>query len=127
MELLKNRLYEAMTRAGLRQVDLEKKTGINRSSLSRYLSGDYEPNGDRLHRLAVALDVSEAYLLGYDIAPDREPEEEAAAAAETFEEEMSRRMLERMVAYYNRLTFSGRVALYEEVMKKGAADGCPET
>lgn len=118
MELLKNRLYEAMARAGLRQVDLERTTGISRSSLSRYLSGGYEPNGDRLHRLAVALDVSEAYLLGYDVAPDRDPEDVAVKKAETLEEEMSRRMLERIAEYYNRMPFSGRVALYEEVMKK---------
>lgn len=118
MEPLKNRLYEAMARAGLRQVDLERTTGISRSSLSRYLSGCYEPNADRLHRIAVALDVSEAYLLGYDVAPDRDPEDVATKKAETLEEEMSRRMLERIAEYYNRMPFSGRVALYEEVMKK---------
>lgn len=121
MEQLKDRLYSAMARAGMRQVDLERKTGIGRSSLSRYLSGDYEPNADRLHRIAVALDVSEAYLLGYDVEPDREPPETAKKAGETLEQEMSRRMLERLVEYYNRLSFSGRVSLYEEMMKREAA------
>lgn len=127
MEPLKNRLYEAMARAGLRQVDLERTTGISRSSLSRYLSGGYEPNGDRLHRLAVALDVSEAYLLGYDVEPDREPEDLAEKKAETLEEEMSRRMLERITAYYERLTFSGKVALFEDVKKREAGHVYPET
>lgn len=127
MEPLKNRLYEAMARAGLRQVDLERTTGISRSSLSRYLSGSYEPNGDRLHRLAVALDVSEAYLLGYDVKPDREPEDLAEKKAETLEEEMSRRMLEQIAGYYERLTFSGKVALFEDVKKREAGHVYPET
>ncbi len=120
MENLKDRLYIAMARAGLRAVDVSEKTGISKSSLSRYLSGGYEPNGDRLHRLAVALDVSEAYLLGYDVAPDREPPEVMAAKVETLEEEMSRRMLERITAYYEGLSFSGKVALFEAVKKREA-------
>lgn len=127
MESLKDRLYLAMVRAGLRAVDVSKKTGISKSSLSRYLSGGYEPNGDRLHRLAVALDVSEAYLLGYEIAPDREPPEVAEKKAETLEEEMSRRMLEQIAGYYERLTFSGKVALFEDVKKREAGHVYPET
>lgn len=127
MESLKDRLYLAMVRAGLRAVDVSQKTGISKSSLSRYLSGGYEPNGDRLHRLAVALDVSEAYLLGYDVAPDREPEDVAEKKAETLEEEMSRRMLEQIAGYYERLTFSGKVALFEDVKKREAGHVYPET
>lgn len=106
-----------MNRAGLRQVDLEKTTGISRSSLSRYLSGTYEPNADKLHRLAVALDVSEAYLLGYDVAPDREAPEVVEAKVEMLEEEMSRRMFEKISDIYNALSFSARVQLYEDIMK----------
>lgn len=120
------RLHDAMVRAGMRQVDLEKKTGISRSSLSRYLSGAYEPNADKLHRLAVALDVSEAWLLGYDVAPDRLPAEEAAAVSETLEEEMSRRMLDEIAALYGRMSFSARVALFEYV-KKEASRVDPQT
>lgn len=127
MESLKNRLYIAMARAGVRAADLSRRTGIGKGSISKYLSGGYEPNADRLHRIAVALDVSEAYLLGYDVAPDREAAEAAVARAETLEEEMSRRMLERITAYYNRLSFSGKVALYEEMMKREARDVNPET
>ena len=127
MELFRNRLYEAMRRAGLRQVDLERKTGISRSSISRYLSGGYEPNGDRLHRLAVALGVSEPFLLGYDVAPDREPEDVAAAKAETLEEEMSRRMLEEIKAIYGRMSFSARGSVFEYIRKMEAADVDPET
>lgn len=114
------RLHDAMVRAGMRQVDLEKKTGISRSSLSRYLSGAYEPNADKLHRLAVALDVSEAWLLGYDVAPERLPAEDAAAISETLEEEMSRRMLDEIIAVYDRMSFAGRVALFEYVKKEAS-------
>ena len=120
------RLHDAMVRAGMRQVDLEKKTGISRSSLSRYLSGAYEPNADKLHRLAVALDVSEAWLLGYDVAPERLTAEDAAAISETLEEEMSRRMLDEIITVYDRMSFAGRVALFEYV-KKEASRVDPQT
>lgn len=120
MEELKYRLYDAMIRSGLRAADVSKKTGISRSSLSRYLAGDYEPNADKLHRLSVALDVSEAWLLGYDVAPERLPAEEAAAVSETLEEEMSRRMLDEIAALYGRMSFAGRVALFEYVKKEAS-------
>lgn len=120
MEELKKRLYDAMARAGLRAADVSKKTGISRSSLSRYLAGDYEPNADKLHRLAVALGVSEAWLLGYDVAPERLPAEDAAAISETLEEEMSRRMLDEIIAVYDRMSFAGRVALFEYVKKEAS-------
>jgi len=126
MELLKDRLYLAMARAGIRAADLSRKTGIGKGSISKYLSGGYEPNADRLHKLAGALDVSEAFLLGYDVAPDREAPAAAAARSETLEQEMSRRMLERICAYYKKLSFAGRVALYGDLMKKEAKDGGPE-
>ena len=38
-----NRLREAMTLRGKKQIDLVRETGINRSAISRYLSGKYEP------------------------------------------------------------------------------------
>jgi transcriptional regulator with XRE-family HTH domain len=39
------------------------------------LSGKTEPKADRLYALAVALDVSEAWLLGYEVPIQRKPEQ----------------------------------------------------
>lgn len=66
-----SRLREAMDIRGKKQVDLESETGINRSAISRYLSGEYEPKSKPIYMLARALDVSEQWLMGYDAPMER--------------------------------------------------------
>jgi transcriptional regulator with XRE-family HTH domain len=72
---LRDRLQEAMQLRGLRAIDLVDKTGIPKNTISYYLSGKTEPKADRLYALAVALDVSEAWLLGYEVPITRKPEQ----------------------------------------------------
>ena len=66
-----DRLREAMNIRNKKQVDLERETGVNRSAISRYLSGEYEPKNKPIYELAKALDVSEQWLMGYDVPMDR--------------------------------------------------------
>ena len=68
---MKERLKEAMRQRGMRAVDLSEKTGIPKGALSYYTSGKSKPKADRLHLLAQALGVSEAWLLGYDVPMHR--------------------------------------------------------
>lgn len=65
-----NRLKKALDINKMRPIDLSNKTGIDKSSISSYLSGRYKANDDNLHAIALALDVSEAWLLGYDVSID---------------------------------------------------------
>lgn len=67
-----HRISAALTMRGMRQSALCKLANVPKSSLSLYLSGAYEPKQDRLHAMAVALDVSEAWLMGYDVPMERE-------------------------------------------------------
>lgn len=71
----KERLREAMNEAGKKQADLVRETGLNRGTISRYLSGEVEPRQDATHKLAVALNVSEMYLWGYDVPKSRTAEQ----------------------------------------------------
>lgn len=71
---LKDRLREAMERRGMRAVDLVESTGIPKGTISYYLSGKTEPKADRLYILAQVLNVSEAWLLGYNVPAERSPE-----------------------------------------------------
>lgn len=64
---LRDRLRQALTLRGLRATDLVDKTGIPKGTISYYLSGKTEPKADRLYLIAQALDISEAWLLGYDV------------------------------------------------------------
>jgi len=62
------RLREARLAAGLSQSHLEDISGIPKARLSRYENGHVEPSIQTLNRLARALNVSEASLLGDDRA-----------------------------------------------------------
>ena len=65
------RLEEAMREAGKKQADLVQATGLNKSIVSRCLSGKTEPGNKTVMRLAQALGVSEMWLWGYDVPKDR--------------------------------------------------------
>jgi predicted transcriptional regulator len=62
------RLREMRIKAGLSQSDLEEISGIPKARLSRYENGHVAPSIQTLERLARALEVSEASLLGDDRA-----------------------------------------------------------
>lgn len=65
------RLHIAMRDAGMQPADLAKATKINKSSVSRYLSGEHEPKQVAINKMAIALDVSEMWLWGYDVPKER--------------------------------------------------------
>ncbi len=72
---LKNRLREAMQDKNMKAVELMEKTGVPKSAISFYLSGKSKPKADRLYIIAQALDVCEAWLLGYDVPKFRTDEQ----------------------------------------------------
>lgn len=66
-----DRLKLIIQEKNIRQIDLCKKTGIGKSAMSQYLHGSFEPKQQNLHTLAEALNVSEAWLMGYDVPRTR--------------------------------------------------------
>lgn len=75
VESFSERLKKALLIRDMRQVDLIEKTGINKGAMSSYMSGRYEPKQIALNKIAIALDVSEIWLLGYAVPMDRPAEE----------------------------------------------------
>lgn len=71
MATIANRIKEAMELRGMKQVDLVSLTGIGKSSISTYLSGEYEPKQKNIYKIAKALNVSEAWLMGEDVPMER--------------------------------------------------------
>lgn len=70
MGIVADRLREAMDIRQIKQVDLSRITGIGKSSISTYLSGEYEPKQINTYKLAQALNVNPSWLLGNDIPMD---------------------------------------------------------
>lgn len=70
------RLKYLMEERGLKQIDILNKcipicdkfgVKMGRNDISQYVSGKVKPKQDKLSILAIALGVSEAWLMGYDV------------------------------------------------------------
>lgn len=70
-ESFSKRMKEAMNIMNIKQVDLVEKTGLTKSAISQYYSGKYEPKQKGIFLIAKALDVSESWLMGYDVPMER--------------------------------------------------------
>ena len=90
------RLQEIMSERGLRQVDIINKCRpyadqyhilIKKAHISLYLKGTVEPNQGKLFILAKALNVSEAWLMGYDVARERQPSQDETTIDRTYTSE----------------------------------------
>lgn len=64
-EIFSKRLQQALNFNNMKPVELADKTHIGKSSISCYLSGNYKASQKHLERIAKALGVNEAWLLGY--------------------------------------------------------------
>jgi len=73
-----NRLQIAMNRKGLKQSELAEKAKLDKSLISNYLSGNYNAKQDKLSILANVLDVTETWLMGYDVPMNNENSNGAA-------------------------------------------------
>ena len=68
----KNRLRIALNNNNMKPIDLVNKTNLSKSLVSGYLNGKYLARQDKLSILAEALNVTEAWLMGYDVSMQRE-------------------------------------------------------
>ena len=75
------RLKQIMNERSLRQVDILEaakpfceKYGVKlaKNDLSQYVSGKVEPRQEKLTILGLALNVSETWLMGYDVPTERD-------------------------------------------------------
>lgn len=71
METTANRIKEAMALREMRQADLVEKTNISKGALSSYITGRYTPKQNNIYIIAKALNVNEAWLMGYDVPMER--------------------------------------------------------
>lgn len=94
--LTKDRLREAMLRSNKKQIDLVRETGLNRGTISRYLSGEVEPKSDAINRLAISLGCSEMWLWGYDVPMERKKKDSPSESDLTEGEKMILELFRRV-------------------------------
>ncbi len=98
--IIKDRLNEALQKRKMTAAELAIKTGINKSSISRYLSGENIPRSLAIGKMAKALDVNPAWVLGYEVSMDNAIEAEAEVISL---ENLSEINKEKIKAYYQAL------------------------
>lgn len=72
MDTIASRLRAALELRGMKQAELVELTGIGKSSISTYLRGAYIPKQKNIYKMAKALNVNEAWLMGEDVDPTRQ-------------------------------------------------------
>lgn len=66
------RLKEILEIREIKPSKLAELVDINKSTISQYLNGEYEPKRNRIELFAKTLNVNEAWLIGYDVDMKRE-------------------------------------------------------
>ncbi len=101
------RLKQLMEERNLRQVDLlnlilplcnKYHIKMNKSDISQYVSGKNEPSQEKLVMLGMALHVSEAWLMGFDVPMERNSSYFLDSSEEIHE----------LLDYYHRLNHTGQ-------------------
>lgn len=66
------RLKQALKLRDMKQSELSQYSHVPKSAISQYVSGKFEPKQDRIELFAKILDVSEVWLMGYDVPISRQ-------------------------------------------------------
>lgn len=67
VDTFKNRLNLAIKIFGLKQVDIVKKTGIDKTLLNKYISGNSNASQKKISLLANFFNVNPLWLMGYNV------------------------------------------------------------
>ena len=106
------RLQQYMKQTGAKQVDILNKVlpvavkysiRIGKPDISQYVSGKVEPKQDKIFVLARGLNVSEAWLMGYDVPMERD------FVAQADSQILSPHEMQVMQAYRNKPTIQPAV------------------
>ena len=71
IETCGKRIEQALIIRDMKPSELCKLAQVPKSSLSLYLKGAYEPKQDKIYKMAIALNVNEMWLTGYDVPMER--------------------------------------------------------
>lgn len=120
MEESFKRLLFLRNKYGLSDTEFAEKIGVPKSSMSMYLSGKRKMRQDRIAIVAKIFNVSEAWLMGYDVSMVPESEEEPFSAQFVEKNRPESALEEMRVAYArnrSKLTKEERMKLAAEILQ----------
>lgn len=62
-----DRFAEALRIRRMKQIDVSSRAGIAPGTVSNYAQGKYAPKDENLRKIAAALNVNPAWLMGFDV------------------------------------------------------------
>lgn len=105
MSIRSERIKSLIEKSGLSYIELEKTTGIKKSSLQRYASGATAKIPlDVIEKLSKAFNVSQEYLMGWDDKKTNTPEKGNPSGGE-----------KKWMEFYHRLSEETREILMESL------------
>jgi len=63
------RLRDGLNMKNMKPVELAERLGVSRAAISQYLSGKIIPRQDKVYQISLILEVSPAWLMGFDVDP----------------------------------------------------------
>lgn len=72
MATFQQRFIQAKEMTGMKWIDIAKKSGLDKASISQYKNGVHIPEQDALYKLSKVLNVSMEWLSGADVPTSNE-------------------------------------------------------
>ncbi|MDK4495292.1 helix-turn-helix domain-containing protein [Fusobacterium necrophorum] len=95
------RIRQALEIRNLKQIELSEKSGVKPSALNQYISGKIVPRQKALSALALALNVSETWLMGYNVPIERNQQDDRFLSLNSKGKKQYESFLNEATMYFN--------------------------
>lgn len=101
VESFSERLKQALELRDLKPTKLSELSNINKSTISQYIQGVYQPKRARIELFAKILNVNEAWLIGYDVPMERNQQDDRFLSLNSKGKKQYENFLNEATMYFN--------------------------
>lgn len=101
VESFSERLKQALELRDLKPTKLSELSNINKSTISQYIQGVYQPKRARIELFAKILNVNEAWLIGYDVPIERNQQDDRFLSLNSKGKKQYENFLNEATMYFN--------------------------
>lgn len=101
VESFSERLKQALELRDLKPTKLSELSNINKSTISQYIQGVYQPKRARIELFAKILNVNEAWLIGYDVPMERNQQDDRFLSLNSKGKKQYENFLNEATIYFN--------------------------
>lgn len=101
VESFSERLKQALELRDLKPTKLSELSNINKSTISQYIQGVYQPKRARIELFAKILNVNEAWLIGYDVPMERNKQDDRFLSLNSKGRKQYENFLNEATMYFN--------------------------